>query len=138
MYDKDTILARLQNGEDAQAIADEIADVLNEAVAAHIEAKEAAAKINQKVDAAQHVLDTVFNFIEIYYPEVYGDDLREFEGTDLIEMIDDAIAETAKVKKSIKNIEKLFEDLKKIEEETKKNNVKRDPIEEFLATYVGE
>ena len=138
MYDKDTILARLQNGEDAQAIANEIADVLNSAVAEHIEAKEAAAKINQKKDAAQNVIDTIFNFIEVYYPEIYSDDIRDFTGADLIEMIDEAVAETMKVKKSIKNLEKLFEDMKRIENETKHKNIKRDPVEEFLATYVGE
>lgn len=148
MYDKNTILARLQNGEDAQDIANEIADLLNAAVAEHAEAEEAkrlqAAKEAEKVNAADLVVEHGKTFLKTYYPDLYVSDFETATGKDLIKFVDDMLHEYHEFKKSIKNFDQLIADLEKLETKSKAEpkpavvRHKKNPVEEFLEMYVGE
>ena len=148
MYDKENILARLQNGEDAQDIANEIADLLNAAVAEHAEAEEAkrlqAAKEAEKVNAANLVVEHGKAFLKTYYPDLYVSDFETATGKDLIKFVDDMLQEYYNFKSSIKNLDQLIADLenlnikKKSKADTPEKRHKKDPVAEFLEMYVGE
>lgn len=90
MFDEKTILARLQNGEDAQKIADEMAAVLNQANKAYADqkaAEEAAKKRNevQKKEDLQEILDLFTEWFKTYY----GIDTKgELEADVVLELID--------------------------------------------------
>ena len=90
MFDEKTILARLQNGEDAQKIADEMAAVLNQANKAYADqkaAEEAAKKRNevQKKEDLQEILDLFTEWFKTYY----GIDAKgELEADAVLELID--------------------------------------------------
>lgn len=141
MYDKNEILVRLQNGEDAQSIANEIADLLNAAVNEYAEAEEAkrlqAAKEAEKVKAADLVVDHGRAFIKTYYPDLYVTDFETSTGKDLIKFVDDMLHEYHQFKNSIKNLDQLIADLETINTKPKAEP-KKDPVAEFLEMYVGE
>lgn len=143
MYDKNEILVRLQNGEDPQDIANEIADLLNAAVAEHAEAEEAkkrqAAIKAEKINAANLVVEHSRAFMKTYYPDLYVAEFETATGEDLIKFIDDMLEEYKKFKSSMKNLDQLIADIEKLNATPKpKAKAKRDPVEDFLATYVGE
>jgi hypothetical protein len=89
MFDEKTILARLQNGEDAQAIANEMAAMINTAnkmYADQQKAKEEAAKAAakkaeiQKKEDLQEILDDFMLWLNEYYnveEEVTADQVIE-------------------------------------------------------------
>ena len=88
MFDEKTILARLQNGEDAQKIADEMAAALNQANKAYAEqkaAEEAAKKQNevQKKEDLQEILDMFSAWMGEYY-----DIEEDLPADQVIELID--------------------------------------------------
>ena len=72
MFDEKTILARLQNGEDMQKIADEMAAMINAANKTYNDqkaAEEAAKKRNeiQKKEDLQEILDLLADWFKTYY-----------------------------------------------------------------------
>ena len=96
MFDEKTILARLQNGEDAQTIANEMADMINKAnkmyadeVAKAEEAKRAEeqARIVQEQKKAdlQSILDEFAAWFQEYYNIDAGDELK---ADSIMEIID--------------------------------------------------
>lgn len=68
MFDANTLLTRLQNGESAEAIAQEMASALNTAIAEH--QKEEAAKNNKVADARDLAL-SIIAYIGEYQPKLY-------------------------------------------------------------------
>lgn len=106
MFDEKTILARLQNGEDAQKIADEMAAALNQANKAYADqkaAEEAAKKQNdvQKKEDLQEILDMFADWFKTYYGiETKG----ELEADAVLELID-SIKEYVE---ALKGLETLF------------------------------
>lgn len=90
MFDEKTILARLQNGEDAQKIADEMAAMINKANKAYADqkaAEEAARKQNevQKKEDLQEILNLLTEWFKTYY----GIDTKgELEADVVLELID--------------------------------------------------
>lgn len=68
MFDTNELLARLQNGESADAIAQEMASALNDAIAEH--QKEEAAKNNKTADARALTLN-IIAYIGEYHPKLY-------------------------------------------------------------------
>ena len=93
MFDEKTILARLQNGEDAQKIADEMAAMINAAnktytdqKAAEEAAKAQAAKVElQKKEELQEIINLFMEWLETFY----GVKTREEVSADsVIELID--------------------------------------------------
>ena len=96
MFDEKTILARLQNGEDAQTIANEMAAALNKVnkiysdqKATEEAAKVAAAKAEvQKKEDLQEILDMFCDWFSTYY-EMDVEDLKsELKADQVIELID--------------------------------------------------
>ena len=97
MFDEKVILARLQNGEDAQTIANEMADMINKAnkmyadeVAKAEEAKRAEeqkqAIQKQKVADLQSILDEFAAWFQEYYGIDAGDELK---AESIMEVIDE-------------------------------------------------
>ena len=96
MFDEKTILARLQNGEDAQTIANEMAEMINKAnkmyadeVAKAEEAKRAEEKKQaiqkQKTADLQDILDQFAAWFQEYYNIDAGDELK---AESIMEIID--------------------------------------------------
>ena len=96
MFDEKVILARLQNGEDAQAIANEMADMINKAnkmyadeLAKAEEAKRAEeqkqAVQKQKIADLQAILDEFALWFQEYYNIDAGDELK---AESIMELID--------------------------------------------------
>ena len=97
MFTEKDILARLQNGEDAQAIADEFAKMINNANKIYTEEQkkaEAEAKAKQiqkdKEDELAIILEDLKDWMRHYYPKYDKEILKSFEETtteDVISMI---------------------------------------------------
>ena len=90
MFDEKTILARLQNGEDAQKIADEMAAMINAANKTYTDqkaAEEAAKKQNevQKKEELQEIIDLFMEWLETFYG-IKADE--EVPADSVIELID--------------------------------------------------
>ena len=143
MFTEKDILARLQAGEDAQKIADEMADILNAAnktytdqkeaekkrLAAEKAAKEAAAKQLEarKKKEADALMEALGKWVIKYNakPEEekeYISILAELDGAALIAVADDVVSAL----KMVKGLESIFD----IKPKDKKNS--DDVIAEFL------
>ena len=79
--DKNVILERLMRGEDAEAIAKEFTDMLNEANREYAEKKEAV----QMKEELQDILDMFMEWLNRYY-EIPSE--REVRADEVIELID--------------------------------------------------
>ena len=144
MFTEKDILARLRNGEDAQAIANEMADILNAAnktyedqkeaekkrLAAEKAAKEAAAKQMEarKKKEADALMEALGKWVIKYYakPEEekeYRRVLAELDGAALIAVADEVVSGV----RMIKNMESIFD----VKPKDKKNS--DDVIAEFLS-----
>ena len=106
MINEKDILARLQAGEDAQKIADELANVLNAANAtyiAEVEAKkkaeaeaakkaaEAQAVEEKKNELAQIIADAVMDYIDVCAPDLIDDDEDPLDGAEVRKLLDGMI-----------------------------------------------
>lgn len=112
MYTKDDIMARLQKGDDPQAIANEIADTLNAAVAEYEEnqkaaqrEKEAAKRDSEKQKDMAELCRLFWNYMQKYY----GWDEGEFSDEDVREVIEST--EAAMV--AATELKSMFENLNK-------------------------
>ena len=88
MYNMEDILTRLRNGEDADAIATELTNAMNDALEAHkaeVAAKEAEAARakaeaeafeEEKLDYFVDIVDSVIDFVKTYY--VKSDEMMDF------------------------------------------------------------
>ena len=118
MYTKDDIMARLQKGDDPQAIANEIADTLNAAVAEYEENQKAAQK---EKEAAKRNSEKQKDMAELcrlfwkYMQKYYGWDEGEFSDEDvrdLIESTEAAMVAATELKSMFENLNKtLNEDM---------------------------
>ena len=108
MFNEKDILARLQNGEDAQAIADEFAKVINSANKIYTdqkaaeEAAKAQAKQNaiQKKEDLQEILELFADWVKAYY----NIDVENVTADQMIELVD-ALIDYAE---ALKDFEKNF------------------------------
>lgn len=109
MNEKD-ILARLQAGENAQDIANEMVAALNAANAAYIQEQEAKAKAaaeanaveNELNDLAQIIADAIIDYITIAEPEVLDvvpDGEEAISGAEVREMMDAMLPMLVSMKK---------------------------------------
>ena len=134
MFDEKTILARLQNGEDAQKIADEMAAVLNQANKAYADqkaAEEAAKKRNevQKKEDLQEILDLFTEWFKTYY----GIDAKgELEADAVLELID-SIKDYVE---ALKDLEAIF-DIKKPAVKATKSNTKPKTADEQIRDFLN-
>lgn len=108
MYDVNDILARLQNGENADAIAQEFADALNDAIQKRNEEKAAADRKADKVATLTYILDEIIEFVEEFYPELIVDEDIEVTPEDVenvIEVLDVYTPKFKELKESLANLE---------------------------------
>lgn len=137
ILDKNAILSRLSDGEEAQTIADEIADMLNETISEHLEIQKKKEKEDDKIKDADFVIQTFCDFIEMYYPDIYDDSIREITGKDLVKVTDEALEEVRKVQNVFGDLESLIAKLEKDQSKSKPTFTKEvDPIKKFLSEYV--
>lgn len=149
MYTKEEILEMLQNGQEAEDLAQSFIDSLNAAIKQKEELDKAAVEAekekmnikNDKIQIVQGILDVVFGFIEEYYPKVYSEKIyEELVATDVVDAMDEAYNE-------ICNFTNALDDFIEIlDKSAEKNNIKEtkklkekdtiidilDPIERFL------
>ncbi len=112
MFDEKTILTRLQNGEDAQTIANEMAAMINAAnktytdqKAAEEAAKAAAKRAElQKVEELQDILDMFIDWFGTHYGVDVEHVKNELGADQVIELID-SLKEYVE---AIKNLETMF------------------------------
>ncbi len=112
MYNVEDILARLQNGESADAIAQSFADALNGAIQKQQEEKVAVAKRHEdKVAALTDIIDDVIDFIEEFYPDMVPNgvnlevDAEDVEG--IIEALDDSVPKFKELGAALADLEAL-------------------------------
>ena len=112
MFDEKTILARLQNGENVQKIADEMAAMINAANKAYADQKaaEEAAKAEaakaeiQKREDLQEILDMFVDWFGTYYDVNVEETKNEIKAEQVIELVD-SLKEYVK---AIKDLEAMF------------------------------
>ena len=95
MFDEKTILARLQNGEDMQAIADEIANMLNQANKAYADqkAKEEEARKAEELKKAAELqkkadLQDILDQVTLWFAQYYGIE-ESLSADEVLELIDE-------------------------------------------------
>ena len=114
MYTKDDIMARLQKGDDPQAIANEIADTLNAAFAEYEEnqkaaqrEKEAAKRDSEKQKDMAELCRLFWNYMQKYYGwnegEFSNEDVRE-----IIESTEAAMVAATELKSMFENLNKTL------------------------------
>ena len=115
MISSKDILARLQNGETAEAIANELITALNDANEAYI-AESNAKKCNyRKIKDMQDILDAVHDFCIEYYCDSNEDIdeveeiFKDFTGEKAVNMIEETGAALLEVENQMKNISKMFD-----------------------------
>ena len=112
MFNKEDILARLQNGDSADAIAQEMAAALNEAQTAFDEAKakakvEADRVLNAKRAAVEIILDGASDYLIAAGEEDLQKEIKNIEIDKLIKLLDESI-EMGKSLEKLKNLEFKF------------------------------
>ena len=135
MFDEATILARLQNGEDAQKIADEMAAALNKVnkiysdQKAKEEADRAAAKRaeSQKKEDLQEIIDLFMEWLSNYY----GVDAQTQLTADQVLELIDSIFEYVEAMKGLESMFAKKAPVKVIKSNTKPNA--DETINQFLA-----
>ena len=136
MFDEKTILARLQNGEDAQTIADEMAamiNAVNKTYADQKAAEEAAKKTEiQKYEDLQEILDMFVDWFGTYY-EIDVEDLKsELKADEVIELVDSLKGYI----EAIKGLESMF-DSKKTVNKVIKSNTKPKSADERINDFLN-
>ena len=109
MFDEKTILARLQNGEDAQTIANEMAAMINAANKVYTDQKAAeeaaAAKAEvQKKEELQDILDMFCDWFGTYYDMDVAEIKAELKADQVIELVDSL----KEYMEAIKGLETMF------------------------------
>ena len=135
MFDEKTILARLQNGEDVQTIADEMAVMINAVNKTYTDqkaAEEAAKKTEaQKYEDLQEILDMFVDWFGTYY-EIDVEDLKsELKADEVIELVDSLKGYI----EAIKGLESMFDSKKPVSKVIKSNTKPKsadDRISDFL------
>lgn len=112
MFNKEDILARLQNGDSVDAIAQEMAAALNEAQTAFDEAKakakvEADRVLNAKRAAVEMILDGASDYLIAAGEEDLQKEIKNIEIDKLIELLDGSV-EMGKSLEKLKNLEFKF------------------------------
>ena len=126
-------LARLQNGESVEAIADELTKSLNEANRQHIQEQEAkkqkeVEQAQQKRELAEDLIDTLYELFDVYGLDLGAD---QEEDADEVQEVIDLMDELVPILKPILEIKKTIN-----KPEEGKSAVGGDPIGDFLKLFV--
>ena len=133
MFTEKDILARLQNGEDVQKIADEMAKMINAAKktytdqkAAEEAAKAAAAQAEvQKKEDLQEILDLFSDWLNVHYGIGTKGDISADQVIELIESLQEYI-------EALKDLEAIFGGKKPAAKVVKAKPSADDTINQFL------
>ena len=133
MFDEKTILARLQNGEDVQKIADEMAAIINAANKTYTDqkaAEEAAKKQNevQKKKDLQAILDMFADWFQTHYGVETKGKLEAEAVLDLIDSIKEYV-------EALKDLESMF-GIKKPAVKVIKSNTKPKSADEQINDFL--
>ena len=119
MVNSKDILTRLQNGEKAEDIANELINALNDANDTYnkeVEAKKAESETKaKKVADMQDILDLLHDFCIEYYCDSNEDineveaAFDEFTAEKVIEIVEEAGAAVLELNEQLKDIEKMFD-----------------------------
>ena len=115
MVNMNDILARLQNGESADVIAQEMVDALNAANAQFAEEQAAAQKANdiaaQKAEFVEEMADIVRDYIMTFHADSYIAEMiadQEINPVEIVEMLDQSFEQLDQEIRKLKEIEKMF------------------------------
>jgi hypothetical protein len=160
MFNEKDILARLRNGEDASAIADEMVNALNAANSTYVAEVEAAKKAaeeaakkaalaeekdQEKDDLADEIAETIMDYIKLCAPTLVEDIEEELSGAEVRKLLDSFIPMMV----SLKGLAGIFTDAVPVpvEEPKSKLTIKVSPktviddddkiIRDFLKEILG-
>jgi hypothetical protein len=115
MVNMNDILARLQNGESADVIAQEMVDALNAANAQFAEEQAAAQKANdiaaQKAEFVEEMADIVRDYIMTFHADSYIAEMiadQEINPVEIVEMLDQSFEQLDQEIRKMKEIEKML------------------------------
>ena len=145
-FTKEDILARLQNGESTDTIAQEMANALNEAAAEKkaldaenaAKEKEEARVLEAKRAAVDEMLDAICDYLVAAGEADFIEDLKDIDTDKVIEMLDGAI-DMAKSLEKLKELEFPFAELHKaatINPRVHKIVVDKDNADEVIADFL--
>lgn len=118
MVNQKDILARLQAGESADVIAQELVDALNAANAEFAEEQAAAQKANdmaaQKAEFVEEMAELVRDYIMAFHADSYIAEMvknQEINPAEIVEMLDQSFEQLDQEIRKLKEIEKMFSGL---------------------------
>lgn len=118
MVNQKDILARLQAGESADVIAQELVDALNAANAQFAEEQAAAQKANdiatQKAEFVEEMAEIVKDYIMTFHADSYIAEMikdQEINPAEIVEMLDQSFDQLDQEIRKLKEIEKMFSGL---------------------------
>ena len=123
MFNKETVLARLRNGEDAQVIANEMAELVNEAIKEVQEQRkkeEAALREKEKVDELNVIVESFGKWLIKHYK--IDEPLGKIDSSELIAGIDELVEGAKALAKLDKAIDKKLIN----------RNIETDSLEDFI------
>lgn len=114
MVNQKDILARLQAGESADVIAQELADALNAASAQFAEEQAANDVKAQKTEFVEEIADIVRDYIMTFHADSYIAEMitdQEINPTEIVEMLDASFEQLDQEVRKLKELEKMFSGL---------------------------
>ena len=111
MVNQKDILARLQAGESADVIAQELADALNAASAQFAEEQAANDVKAQKAEFIEEMADIVRDYIMTFHADSYIAEMitdQEINPTEIVEMLDASFEQLDQEVRKLKEIEKML------------------------------
>ena len=114
MVNQKDILARLQAGESADVIAQELANALNAASAQYAEEQAANDIAAQKAEFVEEIADIVRDYIMTFHADSYIATMikdQEIDPAEIVEMLDQSFEQLDQEIRKLKEIEKMFSGL---------------------------
>ena len=114
MVNQKDILARLQAGESADTIAQELANALNAASAQYAEEQAANDIAVQKAEFVEEMADIVRDYIMTFHADSYIAEMikdQEIDPAEIVEMLDQSFEQLDQEIRKLKEIEKMFSGL---------------------------
>ncbi len=111
MVNQKDILARLQAGESADVIAQELVDALNAANAEFAAAQEKASTQAAKAEYIEEMAELVKDYIMEFHADSYIAEMiadQEIDPAEIVEMLDASFAQLDQEIRKLKEIEKMF------------------------------
>ncbi len=111
MVNQKDILARLQAGESADVIAQELVDALNAANAEYAAEQEKATQANAKAEYVQEIGELIKDYILEFHGDTAIAEMiaeQEINPTEIVAMLDEAFVQLDKEIRKLKEIEKMF------------------------------